>query len=197
MTLLAARNFSCEVETMPDTVLAYWLLPAPPAREFFRATIGRLAAQYDAPLFEPHLTLAVGSDAAIEARRILNGLASRPLELAAARIQFTPKFTRTLYVLFQSTPALDQLRNSLGLAGRNDDPFEPHLSLLYKTIPVEAQSRLAAGIKIPFKTVRFGALQVMRCRVPVTTPADVVAWEVVASAPLWPEAVWDQPATRA
>jgi len=77
MTLLAARNFSCEVETMPDTVLAYWLLPAPPAREFFRATIGRLAAQYDAPLFEPHLTLAVGSDAAIEARRILNGLASR------------------------------------------------------------------------------------------------------------------------
>jgi 2'-5' RNA ligase len=166
---------------MPDTVLAYWLLPASPARDFFLATIGRLAEQFDAPLFEPHLTLVVGSDVATEAHRILDGLASRPLELAAIGTHFAPKFTRTLYVLFQSTPALDQLRNSLGVVQRNHDPFEPHVSLLYKTIPAEEQSRLAVGIKLPFQTVRFDALQVMRCRLPVLSAADVSSWELIAS----------------
>jgi 2'-5' RNA ligase len=171
---------------MPDMVLAYWLLPAPPAQEFFRATVGRLAAQHDAPLFEPHLTLAVGSDSATKSQRILTGIASEPLDLPAAGIDFTSKFTRTLYLRFQTTPELEQLRNSLGLEQGKDDPFEPHVSLLYKSIPVEEQSRLAAGIKLPFQTVRFDALQVVRCRVPVATPADVVAWEVVASRGLAP-----------
>ncbi|MEO5753829.1 MAG: hypothetical protein ABIR38_03895 [Chthoniobacterales bacterium] len=43
-------------------VIAYWLLPAPPARAYLRELILRLAAENDALTFEPHLTLAVGPD---------------------------------------------------------------------------------------------------------------------------------------
>ncbi len=70
-------------QTESQTVLTYWLLPAQPAREFFRETIGRLAAECDAPLFAPHLTLAVGPDSVAQAQRILAGVAAGPIELHA------------------------------------------------------------------------------------------------------------------
>ena len=112
-----------------QTVLAYWLLPAAPAGDFFRRTVARLATKYEAPLFEPHLTLAVGPDDAAEAHRILTGIAAGPIELQAAGTHFTAKFTRTLFVRFSSSPQLEQLRSSLGLVAPNDDPFDPHVSL--------------------------------------------------------------------
>jgi len=165
-----------------QTVLAYWLLPAPPAREFFRETIARLADECDAPLFEPHLTFAVGPDDVAEAHRIFAGLSAGAIELAAAGIHYTSKFTRTLFVQFESSAELDRLRNSLGQMSRDPEPFLPHVSLLYQEMPGEKQVQLAAAIQFPFKTVTFDAVQAMRCRVPVLTAADVAAWEVVASA---------------
>jgi 2'-5' RNA ligase len=167
-------------QTKSQTVLTYWLLPAQPAREFFRETISRLAAECDAPLFAPHLTLAVGPDSVVQAERILAGVTARPIELHAKGIHFTSGFTKTLFVRFDSSPALDQLRDSLGLETR-DPPFDPHVSLLYKTLPAEKQSQLAAGVHLPFQDVRFDAIEVVRCRVPVTTSADVAAWETVGT----------------
>ena len=164
-----------------QTVLAYWLSPAPPAREFLRETIGSLAAQYDAPLFEPHLTLAIGPDSIAEAHRVLAGLTSGPIELHAAGIHFAAKFTRTLFIRFNSSPALERLRNSLGMERVADQPFDPHASLLYKTMPIEKQAQLAAAMKLPFQSVTFNGMQAVRCRLPVATSTDVAAWEIVAS----------------
>ena len=160
------------------TALTYWLLPAQPAREFFREIIGRLAAECDAPLFEPHLTLTVGPDSIAQAQRILADVTTRPIELHATGIHFTSRFTKTLFVRFDSSPALEQLRDSLGLED-GSEPFDPHVSLLYKTLPPEEQSQLAATMPLPFQSVRFDALEVVRCRVPVTTSADVAAWETI------------------
>lgn len=161
-----------------QTALTYWLLPAQPAREFFRETIRRLAAECDAPLFEPHLTLAVGPDSIAQAQRILTNFATAPIELRANGVHFTNKFTKTLFVRFASTPALERLRKSLGLE-KGSEPFDPHLSLLYKTLPPEKQSQLAATMQLPFQSVRFDALEVVRCRLPVTTSADIAAWETI------------------
>jgi hypothetical protein len=48
-------------------------------------------------------------------------------------------------------------------------------------MPAENQARLAAAVRLPFQTACFDALQVIRCRLPVATPADVASWEVIAS----------------
>ena len=160
------------------TALIYWLLPAQPAREFFRETIRRLAAECDAPLFEPHLTLAVGPDSIAQAQQILTNVAIAPIELQANGVHFTSKFTKTLFVRFDSTAALQRLRKSLGVE-TGAEPFDPHLSLLYKTLPAEKQSQLAASMHLPFHKVSFDALEVVRCRLPVTTSADVTAWETI------------------
>ena len=167
-------------QTESQTVLTYWLVPASPAREFLREIVGRLAAECDAPLFEPHLTLAVGPDSVAPTQRILAGVADGPIELHANGIHYTSKFTKTLFVRFDSSPALEQLRESLGLDA-SAEPFDPHVSLLYKTLPAEKQSQLAAAVRLPFQDVRFDAIEVVRCRVPVATSADVAAWETIGT----------------
>lgn len=165
-----------------STVLAYWLMPASPAREFFCEVMSRLVAQHEAPLVAPHLTLTAGPDDEAQAHRLLAGLDAAPIELRAAEVDYTREFTRTLFLRFVSISPLEQLRNSLG--AEDQQPFDPHLSLLYQKISVEKQAELAASIKIPFRTIRFDAVQAVRCRVPVATAADVAAWHVVASVTL-------------
>ncbi len=163
----------------PRFVIAYWLLPAAPACEFFRETVRRLAAQCDAPLFEPHLTLGLGHDSGGEADRTLARITLRPVELRVAGVAFTSKFTKTLFVRFDSSRPLLKLRDSLGV--ERDKTFEPHLSLLYKKLPKARQARLAADIQLPFATVTFDIVAATRCRLPVATAADVAVWKSVVT----------------
>ncbi len=163
----------------PHFVIVYWLLPATSAWEFFHETIRRLAAKYDAPFFDPHLTLALGPDSPGAAGVTLAGLTTGPLELRVVGVAFTAKFTKTLFVRFASSPALLQLRASLG--ARPDRSFDPHLSLLYKKLSEEEQARLVAEIRVPFATVIFDRVAATRCRLPVATPADVAVWKSIAS----------------
>lgn len=54
------------------TALMAWLTPAAgPARDRLTALIGRLAAEHDAPRFQPHVTVLVTFDA--EKRQRQNG----------------------------------------------------------------------------------------------------------------------------
>ncbi len=93
--------------------------------------------------------MAVVPDSGGEPERPLAGLIAAPIELPVRGVDFTAKFTQTLFVRFDSKPELEQLCDSLGLEKYGAQPFDPHLSLLYKKLPV-------------------------------ATPADVSAWEVIA-----------------
>ena len=50
----------------PDTMTAFWLVPAPEEREFFRRMIADLARSHAAPVFLPHVTIGGGE---VEARK--------------------------------------------------------------------------------------------------------------------------------
>jgi putative hydrolase of the HAD superfamily len=160
-------------------VIAYWLLPAAQARDFFHKTIRYLAAKCDAPLFEPHLTLAVGPEVPGEPDRTLARLTSGPVQLRILEVGFTAKFTKTLFVRFESSPPLLRLRDSLGPT--EGEGFDPHLSLLYKTLAKTEQAQLADEIKMPFTTVTFDTVAATRCRLPVASPADVAIWKSIGS----------------
>lgn len=165
-----------------ETVIAYWLLPAAPAREFFRAAIQRLAEAYAAPVFQPHLTLLVGRNDDAEARRILERPPSGPILLPVIGLGFTSKFTQTLFVRFAPTPALSATRQALGIsAAAGVGPSEPHLSVLYRRIGASEQARLARELKIPLTEVIFDTLAAVRCRLPVEAVADVESWEWLGS----------------
>ncbi|HEX3816827.1 MAG TPA: hypothetical protein VHW03_00900 [Chthoniobacterales bacterium] len=154
------------------SVVVLWLTPSEPACTFFRAAIGRLAAAHDGPIFEPHLTLGLGSVAQLEQ---VNAAA---IELPIIGLDSTVKFTKTLFVRFQFAPALAALRKSLGM----DAPgFDPHLSLLYREIPETTKRELVASISLSFATVSFTSIRAVRCPPETSTAADVEAWEIIAT----------------
>ena len=156
----------------PKFVTTLWLLPAAPARKFFRAIVARLAAEYDAPVFQAHLTLGLGSPAMPE--RVLR----EPIRLRERGVHGAARFSKTLFVRFEPTPEWKELRKSLGITATT---FDPHLSLLYKNLPMEKKTQLAASIRLPFSTVTFDTIQVVHCLSPTGTRADVESWKVLAS----------------
>ena len=167
---------------MKKTAIVYWLLPAKPERELFCSIIRILRKAFNAPNFEPHLTLFVTAKDRQPPSKVLRQIRSRPIRLRARGVAFSPKFTKTLYVRFKSSPALRKLNGKVGRAANSSAkaPGDPHVSLLYKKLPRAAQKELAAVMRLPFRSVVFDSIAAVRLTLPVRNSADVAKWKVVA-----------------
>ncbi|HVI81112.1 MAG TPA: hypothetical protein VM717_00045 [Chthoniobacterales bacterium] len=167
---------------MKKTATVYWLLPAKPERELFRKFIRILRKEFGAPNFEPHLTLLVTAKDRPPPRRVLRQIRSRLIRLSARGIGYSPKFTKTLFVRFKSSLAMQKLVADLAHVARSAAkvPSDPHLSLLYKKMPCLAKKELASVIKLPFRTAAFDSVAAVRLTMPVRSAADVEKWRIVA-----------------
>ncbi|HEX4637932.1 MAG TPA: 2'-5' RNA ligase family protein [Chthoniobacterales bacterium] len=167
---------------MRKTATVYWLLPAKPERDLFCSVIRILRKGFKAPNFEPHLTLFVTSKDGESPKRVLQQLRTRPIRLAARGVAFSPKFTKTLYIRFKSSPTFRKLVGELGRAtkSRAKPPADPHVSLLYKNIPRTTKKSLAAVLQLPLRNVVFDSIVAVRITLPVRTRADVDKWKIVA-----------------
>jgi hypothetical protein len=155
-----------------SSAVVLWLVPTGSAGEFFQSTIKQLAADHDAPIFQPHLTLGLGAVEQVER------VSADALELRLLGVGWSEQFTRTLFVSFELSPGLAQLRDSLGMATAG---FDPHLSLLYKEMPLGEKKQIASAISLPFARVVFDAIEAVRCADRTSTRADVECWETIAS----------------
>jgi 2'-5' RNA ligase len=166
-------------------VIAYWLIPAEPARSFFRGLIEDLARWYDAPVFEPHVTVYVGVNQVDAAEKALSEAARecQSINLKTLEIDHSGEFIKTLFVQFALNTELQQLHAIIRNAAQDSSHYElkPHLSLLYKKMPAVARRELADSIKAPFSEVTFDALKAVRCISPTQSRADVEAWQVMAT----------------
>jgi 2'-5' RNA ligase len=167
---------------MKKSALLYWLIPAEPTRELFCELIRILANEFNAPRFEPHLTLLVTAEDRHSAKRILAQIDASPSQLRLREISFSPKFTKTLFVRFSSNNALEKLIVDLrgAMRSRGKVVRDPHVSLLYKKIPMTVKRELASMISLPFRDVVFDSIKAVRCYLPVRDHADVEAWRTVA-----------------
>jgi 2'-5' RNA ligase len=166
-------------------VIAYWLIPAEPARSFFRGLIEDLARRYDAPVFEPHVTVYVGVNQVDAAEKALSEAARecQSINLKTLEIDHSGEFIKTLFVQFALSTELRQLHAIIRNAAQDSSHYElkPHLSLLYKKMPAVARRELADSIKAPFSEVTFDALTAVRCISPTQNRADVEPWQVMAT----------------
>ena len=166
-------------------VIAYWLIPAEPARSFFRGLIEDLARRYVAPVFEPHVTVYVGVNQVDAAEKALSEAARecQSINLKTLEIDHSGEFIKTLFVQFALNTELRQLHAIIRNAAQDSSHYEikPHLSLLYKKMPAVARRELADSIKAPFSEVTFDALTAVRCISPTQNRADVEAWQVMAT----------------
>ncbi len=160
-------------------------MPADPARMFLQGLIEKLARQYDAPVFEPHVTVHVGANHADAAEKALSR-ASREcqrINLKPRGVDHSDEFIKTLFMRFAPDKKLQRL-NAITRATAQDPvryQLNPHLSLLYKKIPAAARRALADSIRVPFSEVTFDALKAVRCVSPTKGRADVEAWQVTAT----------------
>jgi 2'-5' RNA ligase len=166
-------------------VIAYWLSPAEPVRKFFQSIIADLARRYDAPLFEPHVTIHVGANQADTAKEALleAALEFQPVNLRLLGIDHSDEFIKTLFVQLAPNAELRRLNRIVRQAAGDSAHYtlKPHLSLLYKKMSAEARRELAESMKVPFSKVTFDALRAIRCVSPTQTRAHVEAWRVLAT----------------
>jgi hypothetical protein len=169
---------------MKKTAIAYWLIPGEPARSFLERTIVELARRYNAPVFEPHMTVYVGSDR-VEAEEVIAkavygcGL----VQAKALQVCQSGEFIKTLFVQFALDRKLQQLNEMIRDAAQDSSDYQlnPHLSLLYKKMSILARRQLAHSIKLPFLDVTFESIKAVRCVSPTRSRTDVEAWRVVAA----------------
>jgi 2'-5' RNA ligase len=164
-------------------VIAYWLIPAEPAHSFFQEAINDLARRYDAPFFEPHVTIHVGANHIDAAEHALSKAARecQSITVKALGIGHSEEFIKTLFVQFALNAKLQQLNAIVRSAAEDSSDYklDPHLSLLYKRISPVVRSELADSINVPFSEVTFNALQAVRCISPTQNRADVEAWRAI------------------
>ena len=169
--------------SMKRTAIAYWLIPAKPARSFFEREIVDLARRYNAPVFEPHLTIHVGPDG-VEAEEVIGKAVSgcRVAQAKVLKVCESGEFIKTLFVQFALDRKLQQLNETIRNAAQDSSDYQlnPHLSLLYKKMSILARRQLVHSIKLPFSEVTFESIKAVRCVSPTRSRADVEAWRVVA-----------------
>jgi hypothetical protein len=173
---------------MKGTAIAYWLIPAEPARSFFQGVINDLAQRYDAPVFEPHVTTYVGANCANAAETALSQAARdcKRIKLKPLEIDHSSEFMKTLFVQFALNTQLRQLNQSIRTTVQDSSDYHlsPHLSLLYKRMSIQDRCLLTGSIEVPFSEVIFDSLKAVQCISPTRSRADVEAWCVVAEKPL-------------
>jgi 2'-5' RNA ligase len=171
-----------------QTVIAYWLIPSEPARSFFQLIINDLARRYNAPVFEPHVTIHVGADRADAAEKALADAwrECNLIKLTRLGIDQSGEFIKTLFVQFTMSAELRKINDIIRQAANNSSHYQlkPHLSLLYKNLAAATRRELAASINVRRSEVTFDAIKAVRCVSPTKSGADVEAWHVVAAASL-------------
>jgi 2'-5' RNA ligase len=166
-------------------ILTYWLIPAEPARSHFASVISDLAARFDAPVFEPHMTVhgtTLGTeDGAAVLGQVVAGCP--PYSLRLSGVGHSDEYTKTLFVQFHPSEALSRLNANFREASSIKDEYElnPHVSLIYKTMPSERRAEVANAVSFPFKEVRFDSAWAVISPAEIQSRADVEAWRVVAT----------------
>ena len=166
-------------------ILTYWLTPAEPAHQYFTTVISELAAQFDAPVFEPHVTVYVTKAEEKNAAELLQRAVANcpPSRLLISGLGYSGRFTKTIFVQFRPNHELAALSESFRFASNSHQEYQlqPHLSLVYKTMPDQAKATIARALVLPFNEIVFDSAKAVVSPARITSREDVEAWRVMAT----------------
>jgi 2'-5' RNA ligase len=128
-----------------------WLMPSGAAKDRLARTIAGLAQSYDAPRFEPHVTL-LGNLPGTEAD-ILSSASNLARDLQCFEIQprtpgFTDRYFQCLFLHVEPTPSLlaAHITTRTVFSREDDTPYIPHISLMYGSYPVRVKQEIIATL---------------------------------------------------
>jgi 2'-5' RNA ligase len=167
---------------------SFWLLPVEPLKKQLRSIIQRLAKKYDAINFEPHVTISCGPPDDDQTRTIARGIASlvSPVKLTPMKLDYTSEYTKTLFIQFQESEVVRRMFETI--KDRSSQPLNhvlnPHLSLLYKTMPVATQAEICRTLDVPKEIYFFERLRAIESEIPLTQPEQIKRWRTVCECAL-------------
>ena len=165
-------------------MIAYWLIPSAPRRNFFATLIAELAQRFDAPIFEPHLSIFAEPASDAHARRVIREVTADfgQIRMSVVGVRFSEEFFKTVFVQFSASAAVAQL--SAAIQSRSVDAggfhLDPHLSLIYKSMLPDDKNKLAGSLRLPFDEVMFDSVAAINVPNGARTRAGVESWETVA-----------------
>jgi 2'-5' RNA ligase len=158
---------------------ALWLMPAGQTYRDLARMILALSRRHSTLRFEPHVTLLSGialrEPEAISRTAVLAGRLA-PFEVRMGEVGFTDDYFRCLFFRVVPTDAVIRSRvTACEVFGLLDpQPYSPHMSLLYGSLPLEVKKRVASR---PSTGLSFLASRIHLYRV----EGPVEAWRPVGS----------------
>lgn len=136
---------------MKGTGYSINILPKGEEYNRFETLIIKLAEEYGAPLFAPHITvLGQASDNEETAIKLMKQLISnqKPFSVTLNKVDFQDYFFRALYVLVEKIEPLIKLHEKAKqIFGKKDTAeYMPHLSLLYGDFKSEIKKKIIREI---------------------------------------------------
>ena len=164
--------------------LSYWLLPSATDRAFFQDIINALASTYEAPDFEPHVTLYSGAYSPQDNPEANLQLATNGIQHVRLRVEtilYSDAFTKTLFVQFHPSPILAKISETLrnAVAVPSGYLLNPHLSLIYKQMSLETKQHLASSLHLPQSEISFDEVGAVMSSGSTQSPEDVERWDTV------------------
>lgn len=175
---------SPDAATSSGQRISCWLVPAQPDKSRLQRIIFALANRFDAPRFEPHVTIYSGGRAARDdVAEILAGVTREVSEIVlnATGIGHSTEFTKTLFLQLAPDERLMKMCRDFKRLSRQPSDYDvnPHLSLLYANLPPETKSALAHELMHP-PAIRFDVVKAIVSGSRTQTRQDVEAWRIVA-----------------
>ena len=146
-----------------------WLVPQKNDEQYLKKVIDKLAQDYSALSFTPHLTLFTETKFSLEKlQQIINAVFEHqePFEITKTGIGQSDYFWKTVFLEFELNETLKRLFENISAKIEHGDIslFKPHISLIYKTLAEKERIKIAESIQSKDKFILD--------RVFVTTPKE-------------------------
>lgn len=159
-------------------------MPAEPLRAQLHKSVCDLAREFDAPIFDPHVTVFVGRSTVPEFTGVVESLIQTfaPMTLYADRLDHSDRYTKTFFVQFAESKILQTMSDTVrwGCTTPSDYALNPHLSLLYKNLDEANRLALCQRPAAPMGSYLFDGLRIMQADELTTEAKNVRAWRRIA-----------------
>lgn len=173
--------------TLPGTYFfSLWIVPNRINYHYFEKIINDLSYQFNAPNFQPHVTVYTGICTEKENLKevILRSISMyQNITLNIKGIGCSNNFFRSLYVDFGIDPILLTINKSISERMKYKEHYElqPHLSLMYNNMTMRKKLLVKKNIKLQEKYVTFDSIRVVVPGNLTKGWTDVAKWKTIVN----------------